>query len=60
MCYHGEEVSIVEEERKETIPQEEPVYQSRPKWQVWLARLGLAAFILFLIMFYIIIFRGGV
>ena len=59
MCYHGNEVSIVEEERMNDLPQEEAGYQPRPVWQVWLARIGLAVFVLFLIMYYIIIFRGG-
>ena len=59
MCYHNKEVSIVEEERIESTQQEEVPYKPRPRWQVWLARLGLVVFILFLIMFYIILFRGG-
>ena len=59
MCYHNKEVSIVEEERIESTQQEEVPSKPRPRWQVWLARLGLVVFILFLIMFYIILFRGG-
>ena len=38
---------------------EESGYVPRPKWQVWGARIGLAVFILFLIMYYTIFFRGG-
>lgn len=49
----------MEEERMNDLPQEEAGYQPRPVWQVWLARIGLAVFVLFLIMYYIIIFRGG-
>lgn len=49
----------MEEERKEPLQQEEAPYEPRPKWQVWAARLGLVVFILFLVMFYIILFRGG-
>ena len=59
MCYHNYEVSIVEEERMESEIQEEGSYQPRPKWQVWLARLGLVIFIVFLILYYILFFRGG-
>ena len=59
MCYHKQEVSIVEEERMESPLQEESGYQPRPKWQVWLARIGLIVFIAFLIMYYINVFRGG-
>ena len=59
MCYHKKEVNIMEEERKEPLQQEESPYEPRPKWQVWAARLGLVVFILFLVMFYIILFRGG-
>ena len=49
----------MEEERIEPIVQEEAPYAPRPKWQIWLARLGLVVFVLFLIMYYIILFRGG-
>ena len=34
-------------------------YTPRPMWQVWLARVGLVLFILFLIYQYIAISRGG-
>ena len=34
-------------------------YQPRPAWQTWLARVGLVVFILFLLMYYINLFRGG-
>ena len=34
-------------------------YKPRPVWQVWAARIGLAVFVIFLIMYYINIFRGG-
>ena len=49
----------MEEERMESEIQEETGYQPRPKWQVWLARIGLVVFILFLILYYINFFRGG-
>ena len=39
------------------LPQES--YEPRPAWQVWLARIGLVVFILFLLMYYINLFRGG-
>ena len=34
-------------------------YKPRPAWQVWAARLGLVLFIVFLILYYLIYFRGG-
>ena len=57
----------MEEERKETIPEEEspdtqpeePRYVPRPKWQVWAARIGLVLFILMLVFYYLNIARGG-
>ena len=49
----------MEEERMESAPLEETPYEPRPKWQVWAARLGLVVFVLFLILYYIILFRGG-
>lgn len=43
----------------EELPQEDVGYTPRPRWQVWLARIGLVLFILLLIMYYINILRGG-
>ncbi len=40
-------------------PPERPPYVPRPWWQVWGARIGLAVFILFLILYYISLVRGG-
>jgi len=34
-------------------------YVPRPKWQIWLARIGLVLFIFVIIMYYINMFRGG-
>ena len=34
-------------------------YKPHPAWQVWAARLGLVVFIAFLIVYYLIYFRGG-
>ena len=34
-------------------------YVPRPAWQVWAARIGLAVFVIFLLMYYINILRGG-
>jgi len=34
-------------------------YKPRPAWQVWAARIGLAVFIAFLVLYYLNIFRGG-
>ena len=33
-------------------------YIPRPRWQVWGARIALAVFIVFLILYYLVIFRG--
>ena len=52
------EEAILPEE--EVIAQEKTGYQPRPMWQVWAARLGLVIFILFIILFYIQIARGGI
>ncbi len=49
----------MEEEKLEQEVQEVQEYKPRPKWQVLLAWVGLAIFISFLVMYYIIIFRGG-
>ena len=48
----------MDEQRKEN-QQEESGYSPRPAWQVWAARIGLAVFIGFLILYYFNIFRGG-
>ncbi|MBQ4600227.1 MAG: hypothetical protein IJB17_01180 [Oscillospiraceae bacterium] len=46
-------------EQNENISQEETGYTPRPAWQVWLARIGLVAFILFLLFYYVTLFGGG-
>ena len=43
---------------KET-PEKQEGYTPRPMWQVWLARIGLVLFLLFVIYQYIAISRGG-
>ena len=48
-----------EQEKDLQLPEEETNYTPRPMWQVWAARLGLVVFIAFLIMYYILFFRGG-
>ena len=48
----------MENEIKDDLPQESD-YTPRPRWQVILARVGLVVFLAFLIMYYIICFRGG-
>ena len=53
------------DENRDQIPQEqlpeEPKeqYTPRPAWQVWGARIALVIFILYLIMYYGNILRGG-
>ena len=50
----------MDEQRKENQEQQnESVYTPRPARQVWEARIGLAVFVIFLILYYINIFRGG-
>ena len=49
----------MDEQRKENQQEESSGYTPRPTWQVWAARIGLAVFIGFLILYYINIFRGG-
>ena len=47
------------EETTETNLPEEEGYVPRPRWQVWAARIGLVVFVAFLVMYYILFFRGG-
>ena len=47
------------DEQKDIQEQETPAYVPRPRWQVWLARVALALFILLIIAYYINIMRGG-
>ena len=49
-----------EQHKNEVEETKEPGYVPRPAWQVWGARIGLVIFVLFLVMYYINIFRGGV
>ena len=50
----------MEEQRKENPQQEQSSpYVPRPAWQVWAARIGLVVFVIFLVMYYINILRGG-
>ena len=48
----------MDEQRKEN-QQEESGYSPRPAWQVWAARIGLVVFVVFLVLYYINILRGG-
>ena len=48
---------IAPEEELSEQPQE--VHTPRPAWQVWGARVALVVFILYIIMYYINIMRGG-
>lgn len=49
----------MEEQTNDTLPQEEQVHVPRPAWQVWGARVLLIVFIVFLIMYYVNLMRGG-
>ncbi len=42
---------------EENLP--EQGYTPRPRYQVWLARIGLAAFLALLVAFYLKMFQGG-
>ena len=48
-------------DEEKNLEQEVPEsgYTPRPAWQVWAARIGLVVFVIFLVMYYINIFRGG-
>ena len=48
------------ENEEEILSEEQNNYVPRPRWQVWLARIGLVVFIAFLIGYYILWFRGGI
>ena len=56
----------MDENKTEITPEESASEQSqpevntpRPAWQIWGARVALVVFILYLIMYYINIMRGG-
>ena len=50
----------MDEQRKTEVEEtQESGYTPRPAWQVWGARIGLVVFILFLVMYYALFFRGG-
>ena len=44
--------------QEEVVPKQQG-YKERPKHQVWLARIALVAFIIVLIVYYMVYFRGG-
>ena len=48
----------MENEHENMVP-EEPEVMERPRWQVWGARIGLVVLIMFLILYYLTIARGG-
>lgn len=45
------------EEEEEAAPAQQ--YVPRPRWQVWLARVGLILFVLMILLYHIHIMRGG-
>ena len=58
MCYDIKntlfEVTTLDEQNQVPIPaEEEKKYTPRPAWQVWAARIGLVAFIGYLVIFYL-------
>lgn len=46
-------------ENEQNIQLPEEGYVPRPKWQVWLARLGIVIIVIFLVLYYLSIARGG-
>ena len=63
MWYHEKEVNPM---NQENFQQNDPDFSpeqypdaERPRWQVWMARLALVLFLLFLSMYYANIFRGN-
>ena len=53
------ENSVPQQETPETELPAKETYIPRPAWQVWAARVGLVVFIAFVIMYYILLSRGG-
>ena len=50
----------MDEQHKDEIKEtQESGYTPRPAWQVWAARIGLVVFLIFLVMYYMNILRGG-
>ena len=53
------------EEKNLTSPEQEASgqapsgYKPRPAWQVWAARIGLVLFLIVLVVYYMVYFRGG-
>ena len=50
------------ENERNDLPEDnltEQGYTPRPRYQVWLARIGLAAFLALLVIFYLKMFQGG-
>ena len=62
MDNHEEKVTPAEQnvlpEEPAELPQQEG-YKPRPAWQVWAARIGLVLFIILLVVYYMVYFRGG-
>ena len=55
-----EEEIFEQEEMTEELPTEEtPVYEPRPTWQVWAARIGLVIVVIGVILYYWHIASGG-
>ena len=51
-----ENLSNQPENQQESLEQG---YVPRPAWQVWAARIGLALFLIVVILYYLNMFRGG-
>lgn len=65
MCYNKSEVNTMENHEEKATSEEQVVlpekqgYKPRPAWQVWAARIGLVLFIVMLVIYYMVYFRGG-
>ena len=44
---------------EQVVLPEKQGYKPRPAWQVWAARIGLVLFIVMLVIYYMVYFRGG-
>lgn len=47
------------EDLEKELNEAEEVYQPRPRWQVWGARILLVVFVALILMYYVNIARGG-
>ena len=51
---------ITDEQRNEQTPQSGEGYKERPRYQVWMARVGLVVMIAAVVLYYYHIAKGGI